>query len=425
MRRLRVLPTVGIAIAMLLTALAGPVSATPGQLDHFFNNTGKTTTFVAGGTGYAVAIDHMGRILVAGYTLTPSADLALARFLPDGTPDPSFGNGTGRVITNLGGTDYAFDVAIQSNGSIVVAGERDLPNSSAFAVVRYGIHGVLDPTFGGDGKVFIDFGRRYQGANAVAVGGSGNIVVGGYASNGTASQWALARLKPNGTLDPTFGTGGKVFTDLSATNEALEDLKIGAGGVITATGFAEFNLVPRFAVTQYLINGRLDPSFGNGGKNFIDVSAGSDVAYALARQRDGKIVIAGYAQHGGQQDWGLVRLGVHGRLDAAFGSGGRVITTFPGTQEYAYGVVVQPNGKIVVVGRANTQNGADFCVVRYRIAGTLDTTFGTGGKVFTDFSKGEDFARGVALQTNGKIVVAGEAQVGGRRRMAVARYLPT
>lgn len=229
MRRLLAIPSVGLAIAVLLAAFAAPASATPGQLDHFFNNTGKNTALIAGGTGYAVAIDHIGRVLVAGYTLSSATDIALARFLPDGKPDPSFGTG-GRVITNLGGTDYAFDVAIQRNGSIVVAGERDLPNSSMFAVVRYGIHGVLDKSFGGgDGKVLIDFGRRYQGANAVAVGDSGKIVVGGFASNGTASQWALARLNPNGTFDGGFGHGGKVLTDLSPTNEQLEDLRIGTG----------------------------------------------------------------------------------------------------------------------------------------------------------------------------------------------------
>jgi hypothetical protein len=182
--------------------------------------------------------------------------------------------------------------------------------------------------------------------------------------------------------------------------------------------------VPKFAVAQYRIDGRLDTTFGNGGKNLIDVSAGSDIAYALARQRDGKFVVAGYAANGGGDDWGVIRLGVHGRLDAAFGNGGKVVTAFSSAYEYAYGVIVQTNGKIVVVGRAKGPSGPDFCLVRYRVTGTPDTTFGAGGRVFTDFGGGEDTARGVALQSNGKIVVAGEAQAGGTRRMAAARYLP-
>ena len=431
MRRSRTASALLITLTVVigLTIVAAPAGATPGQLDRSFNGIGKNSAFAAGATGYAVAIDHMGRILVAGYTLTANTNIALARFLPNGHFDPSFGNGTGRVITDLGGTDYGFDVAIQQNGSIVVAGERDTANSSEFAVVRYGIHGVLDKTFSGDGKAFISFGRRYQGANAVAIGGRGNIIVGGFASNGTADEWAMARLLPNGTLDPTFGTGGKVTTDMSATNEQLEDLLIGPGGTITAAGFAETNLVPRFALAQYLIGGHLDPSFGTGGKTLIDVSAGSDIAYSIARQSDGKFVLAGFASNGGRQDWGLARVGPHGRLDPTFGNGGKVITHFTSAYEYAYGVAMQANGKIVVVGRANAPGvvtgAVDFCVARYRVSGLLDSTFGSGGKVFTDFDKGEDTARGVAMQSNGRIVVAGEAQFGKFRKMAVARYLPT
>jgi uncharacterized delta-60 repeat protein len=417
------------ALVLALTFLATPAVAKPGQLDRSFNGNGKNSAFAAGATGYAVAINQKGRILVAGYTLGANTNIALARFLPNGHFDPSFGGGTGRVITDLGGTDYGFDVAIQPNGSIVVAGERDLANSSEFAVVRYGIHGVLDKSFSGDGKAFIDFGRRYQGANAVAIGGSGNIVVGGFASNGTADEWALARLRPNGTLDPTFGKDGKVTTDMSATNEQLEDLLIGPGGTITAAGFAESGFVPRFALAQYLIGGGLNPTFGSHGKSLIDLSAGSDIAYSIARQPDGKFVLAGFASNGGQQDWGLARVGPHGRLDPTFGHGGKVVTHFTPAYEYAYGVALQANGKILVVGRANRPTGgagpADFCVARYRVTGVLDDTFGVGGKVFTDFDKGGDTARGLALQADGRIVVGGEAQFGKIRKMGVARYLPT
>ena len=130
------------------------------------------------------------------------------------------------------------------------------------------------------------------------------------------------------------------------------------------------------------------------------MSAGSDIAYGLARQRDGKFVLAGFANNGGGKDWGIVRVGPHGRLDPTFGNGGKVVTHFTASYEYAYGVVVQSNGKIVVVGRANQPSGGpeapDFCIVRYRVGGKLDDTFGVGGRTFTDFGGGEDTARGVA-----------------------------
>ena len=415
---------VALTLAIAATAFSAPASATPGELDHFFNNTGKNSTFVAGGTGYAVAIDHHGRTLVAGYTQGAHTDIAIARFLPDGKLDNTF-NGDGRVTTSLGGLSYAFDVAVQSDGKIVVAGERDLANSSSFAIVRYTMHGALDTTFGSGGRVLVGFGRRYQGANAIGIGIAGNIVVGGFASDGTASQWAMVRLLPNGAKDTTFGSGGKVLSDFSATNEQMESLIVGAGGTITAGGFAEVDLAPRFTIAQYNVRGRLITTFAHHGRNLIDVSKGADIAYGLARQPDGKFLLVGSADNAGQLDWGLARVGPHGLLDPGFGGDGTVVTHFTAGNDYAYGTAVQPNGRIIVVGRGNGPNGADFCVVRYLVNGTLDTTFGTGGKVFTDFDHGQDTARGVALQTNGKIVVGGEAQFGGVRRLAAARYLPS
>ncbi len=251
MRRISIL-----LAAVFIMVLATPVHASPGQLDKFFSGDGKQTAFPSGATGYAVVLDKQGRILVAGYTLTAKTDIALARFLPNGKPDPDFGGGDGRVITNLGGTDYGFDVALQSDGKIVVAGERDFNDRSQFAVVRYGIRGVLDKSFSKDGMNFTEFGKKYQGANAVVIGASGNIILGGYTSNGSSSRWAMARYRPNGSLDPNFGKGGKVSTDVSPTVEQIEDLTLVPGGQIVAAGYAETSLTPRFAIGQYLSGGQ-------------------------------------------------------------------------------------------------------------------------------------------------------------------------
>ncbi len=132
----------------------------------------------------------------------------------------------------------------------------------------------------------------------------------------------------------------------------------------------------------------------------------------------------GYVDRAGAGDWGIVRFGPKGRLDKTFGNKGKVITAFGPDYDYAYGVAVQPNGKIVVVGRA-TRDTTEFGVVRYKPSGGLDLTFGGDGKVLTDFFLGGDLARGVALQSNGKIVVAGAAGAGNKLRIAVARYLNT
>jgi uncharacterized delta-60 repeat protein len=416
--------SIGPALAgLLVLSLVTPAFATPGHLDAFFSGDGKQTAFPHGSTSYATAIDKQGRIVVAGYTLKSHSDMAVARFLPNGKPDPRFGGGDGRVTVNLGGTDYAFDVALQSDGKIVLAGERDTAAGTAFAVARLGIRGVLDKTFSKDGKAFATFGKTYQGANAVAIGPRGNILVGGFTSNGNESRWALARFGQKGVLDKSFGGDGKVTIDTSATDEQIEDLLITPKGRILASGYSEMGLIPRFSIAQFYSGGKLDKAFGHKGINRLDISKGSDIAYGMARQPDGKILMVGYADAAGKGDWGIVRVGPKGRLDTTFGGGdGIVLTAFGPAYEYAYGVVVQTNGKIVVAGRA-VRGDADFCVIRYKPAGGLDLTFGGEGKAFTDFFGGDDTARGVALQSNGKIVVAGEAVSKGVRRMAVARYL--
>lgn len=416
---------VPLAVLILVsTVLSARALALPGRLDPYFNAGGKQISFIHGGTGYAVAIDGRGRIVVAGYTMTRNTDVALARFLSNGRPDPDFGGGDGRVSADLGGTDYAFDVAIQPNGRIVVAGERDLTNHSQFAVARFGTGGLLDPSFSGDGKAFVDFGTTFQGANALALGPRGTIVIGGFTSNGSTGRWAMARLLSDGKLDPAFGNGGKVSTNTSATDEQIEDLIVMPRGAIVAAGYAEVSLVPTFAVALYGSGGRLNPRFGTGGKSFVDVSRGSDIAYGIAQRPTGGFIVVGYAGHAGASDWGMVALTAQGHLDGSFMDGGRVITGFGPAFEYAYGVAIQPNGRIVVVGRASRAN-ADFCVIRYGPGGRTDLAFGSRGKAFTDFSHDQDTARGVALQTNGKIVVAGEAVRNGVHLMAVARYLGT
>jgi len=405
--------------------LAAPVQAASGRLDKSFSGNGKQTQFPKGATGYSVAIDKQGRILVAGYTLTAKTDLALARFLPNGKPDPDFGKGDGRVTTNLGATDYGFDVALQADGKIVVVGERDFNDHSQFAVVRYGIRGVLDKSFSKDGMNFTEFNKKYQGANAVAISPTGDIIVGGYTSNGSTSRWALARYRPNGSLDPRFGKGGKVTTDVSPTVEQIEDIALVPGGRIVVGGYAESSLTPRFAIGQYGSGGKLDRSFGHDGVTTVDVTKGGDTAYGLARQRDGKLILVGYVSRGGAGDWGIVRFGPKGRLDKGFGTKGQVVTAFGPAYDYAYGVAIQPNGRIVVVGRA-TGDTSDFGVVRYKPGGGLDKGFGRDGKVLTNFDQGDDLARGVALQSNGKIVVAGVAGVAKNTfRIALARYLNT
>jgi uncharacterized delta-60 repeat protein len=421
-RRIAALPFT-LALVALLTA---PAHAGPGQLDKFFSNDGRATAFANGANGYAVAIDAKGRIVVAGSTQGVHPDFAVARFLPNGSPDTGFSK-DGRVSTNLGGSDYAFDLALQEDGKIVVAGERDTSSKNSFAIVRYLPKGGLDTGFGGgDGIVLTDFGKRYQGANAVVVYPNGNIAAGGFASNGSTGRWAIARYGPRGVLDKTWGKDGRVTVDLSSSDESIRDLLFVPGGKLIGVGYAESGLTPRFAVAQFRPKGTLDPNFGNKGFNMTDVSKGSDIGYGGALQPDGKIVVVGYANDNGRADWALVRYGPKGRLDKTFGGDGKVVTKLTKQYDFASAVAIQANGRLIVVGRATRADTTDdFGVFRYKPGGALDQSWSGNGKVFTDFGSGNDTARDVAIQENGKIVVAGDGQVEGTHRVAVARYLAT
>src|SRR5947209_5776224 len=256
--------------------------------------------------------------------------------------------------------------------------------------------GDLDATFGTGGRVLTDFGGG-AGARALALQADGRIVVAGLSRVGVGDDFALARYNPNGSLDSSFGSGGRVLTDFGLDDEARAVVLQADGKIVVAGGSGG----AFFALARYNADGTLDPSFGSEGRVCTNVG-GRDGARALALQSDGKIVVAGFSDVVGF-GFALARYNPDGSLDPSFGSGGRVLT---GGVALARGLALQSDGKIVVAGFSDAGGGQDFALARYNPDGTLDLTFGTGGKVTTDFG-GFDDAFALALPTDGKIVVAG------------------
>ncbi len=185
------------------------------------------------------------------------------------------------------------------------------------------------------------------------------------------------------------------------------------------TGFAFTGGSGDFAVARYNAGGILDTSFGTGGKVTTNFG-GDDRGFSVALQDDGKIVVAGTKFAGGSGDFALARYNAAGSLDATFGTGGKVTTNFGG-YDRGLSVAIQSDGMIVAAGTSPGGGSADFALARYNAIGALDTTFGTGGKVTTDFG-GNDDVRSVTIQSNGKIVVVGN-NGGGSPDFALARYL--
>lgn len=297
------------------------------------------------------------------------------------------------------------DLVIQSDGKIVAAGGNTL--------ARYNTNGSLDTSFGTGGSA-----STSMIINSAAIQSDGKIVVAGniYVSSnlGGASGYAfaLSRFNANGSIDTTFGTSGMVSTrTIMYGDQYLLDIAIQADGKLVVAGYtqsgAEFS---SFAVARYNTDGTLDSRFGSNGIVITDITSNADQAYGVAIQPDGKIIAVGFANDSitYSGDFALVRYTSSGTLDSTFGSNGIVRTDLFGGYDQATKVTLQSDGKIVAVGLTLRAN-EDFAVARYNSDGTLDSTFGTGGKAAIDFGVYSDQAQAVAIQTDGKIVVAGAA----------------
>jgi uncharacterized delta-60 repeat protein len=400
-----------------------------GALDPTFGAGGKVTTAFPGAAltlASDVVVQPNGRIVTVGVTYSAATgfqgDLALARYLPDGRLDPSFGTG-GRVVTDLGGDEFFPKAALQSDGKIVVAGTTYAPGDFVgdFAVARYNPDGSLDAGFGARGKVITDFGGN-EALNDIAVQPNGKIVVVGTSFD--EGDFALARYNADGSLDAGFGAGGKVITDLGGYDSA-SSVAIQPNGKVVVGGDS-FNLDTfndDLALARYSADGSLDPSFGTGGKVIANLGAQEAIG-DIALQANGKIVALGTTIDfvTSNADFELARFNTDGSLDTTFGAGGHVTTDFGGFDVGAE-VVIQPDGKIVAAGPYQGLV-SDFGLARYNSDGSPDAGFGTDGVVTTDFGGDFNLNFNVALQPDGKIVSAGTAfdpDTGGLV-IAVARY---
>jgi uncharacterized delta-60 repeat protein len=279
--------------------------------------------------------------------------------------------------------------------------------------------GDLDLSFGSGGIVLTSFAPDqywYDSARTVRVQPDGKIVVGGWISdtdNNGDHGFFLARYHPTGALDASFGTNGKITGPINSGEMVGNDIALQPDGKIIAVGYGFFS--SWFAVHRYNANGTLDASFGAGGVVLTPIN-GSGGASSVAIQADGKIVVAGYVSSPGQSysDFAVVRLLPDGSLDTSFGGTGKVITSVGNNYSYAGKVLLQPDGKIVAVGSAFVGNNQGLALVRYNSDGSLDSGFGSSGKIIHGVFNPSIFWFGDAvLQPDGKIIASGHFSAGG------------
>ena len=422
-----------LPVFIIASLLFSSPSATAADvsLDTSFDTDGKVTTAIGASNdlAYSMVLQSDGKIVVAGYSVIGgNADFALARYNTNGSLDTSFDT-DGKLTTDFGGGgDVASSMVLQSDGKIVVAGYSAIGVNYDFALARYNTDGSLDTSFGTEGKVTTDFGASDDLASSMILQSDGKIVVAGYAfieaNANFVANFALARYNNNGSLDTSFGTEGKVTTAIGGGGDLASSMVLQSDGKIVVAGYSVIGAITstHFALARYNTDGSLDTSFGTEGKLTTDFGASDDPAYSVILQSDGKIVVAGYSVIGGNADFALARYNTNGSLDTSFDTDGKLTTAIGASGDGASSMILQSDGKIVVAGYSAIGGNYDFALARYNTDGSLDTSFDTDGKVTTAIGFG-DVASSMVLQSDGKIVVAGYSYTGGYADFALARYI--
>jgi uncharacterized delta-60 repeat protein/uncharacterized repeat protein (TIGR02543 family) len=425
---------------------------TDGSLDTSFNTTGKIITTHGSNSVAIQPVDH--KIMVVGSDSSNGyISFTLARFNTDGTPDTGFGT-AGRVTMNMPPAymSEANSVAVQSDGQIVIAGtNRSGPATGSFTLARFNkLDGQLDATFSPNG---INQYHNYPGALVTAIGTSddeaksvaiqsdGKVVAAGFSFNGTHNVFALARYNTNGSLDTTFNPNsangpfpGVVTTTIGSVDDEIRSVAIQPDGKIVAAGISNNGSQKVFALVRYNIDGSRDTGFGSSGIVTTAIGQLDDEINSVAIQPDGKIVAAGSyeAELTGpapfyQTNWAqavlftLIRYNTNGTRDASFGTNG-LVTAAIGAWDFGGGVMgswtkansvaIQPDGKIVATGYAQTSGSFSIplalAMARYRgDRVTYNGNGSTGGFAPTDSTNYTAGAHVIAAPNSGSLVRSG------------------
>ena len=402
--------TLSTLLAMLLSFC---LVAQDGSLDQRFGTGGKAYVTPPGlnqSLSKTVVQPDGKTVLVGrasdgfGYTFS------VARFNANGTPDSTF-DGDGVAVTQIvagSRNDNVTTVAVQPDGKIIAAGN----SNNNFVLVRYNINGSLDASFDGDGIVNTPL-PGFSVIYSVVVLGNGKILAGGASNPGaTLSDFTLARYNANGTLDASFDTDGILTTNIANTSsDILYSLAIQLDGKIVAAGSSNSD----FAIVRYSADGILDNTFNGNGRLTLDFGL-NEIAYSLAIQADGKLVVAGVSNSDAVFHTAVARVLANGQPDNSFDLDGK-LSTAVGESDQFYSVLIQQDAKVVASGTTYSNGSSDFVVVRYNADGSLDNSFDADGKLPIDMGSAEAFATVAGWGTT--LVVGGYSN----NRLAVVRLV--
>lgn len=398
----------------------------PADLDTGFSGDGKIYLDLNSSSQehiHGLVIQSDGKIVVVGSQANPTSmeDTVVVRFNADGTEDF-------RDVRDIDGSlqiEILYDVALQSDGKIVGFGTRGTADLN-FLAIRFNSSGTLDTTFGTSGYVTMDMGTGNEPDFAWAgkIQSDGKIILAGDGNN----QICAVRYNSDGSVDTSFATGGVLKTTFSGQGDSCRDLIVQPDGKIILAGYCDGPDSRDFAIIRLNSDGSPDSSFNGGSPVIRDIvgSLSDDTCLGAALQSDGKILLAGRADvsnSDGYTEFVVSRFNSDGSVDTSFGAGGTAVAEFSlnlVTNDSANAIAVQSDGKIVLAGEAADESSKRFGVARFNSDGTLDTGFDMNGMVETAFS--DATAYDVAIQSDGKIVVAGDVDVN-MGDVGLARYL--
>lgn len=318
-------------------------------------------------------------------------------------------------------------IAVQADGRILAGGSASNGKNEDGLVMRFLPGGQVDDSFGGANGVREAFGDEEDEYFAIGLQNDGRVIAAGSSSLARRNFFILARYTQRGDLDRSFATNGKAVTEIGAMRDAARCMQIQDDGRILVAGSSSNDADGGdndFAVVRYTAGGALDPTFAQEGKATVDFEEGDDVANCIALQKDGKAIIAGNSVKSGRSVLALVRLNADGKRDTTFGRRGKVLTELPGKNGIATGVVLQSDGKMIVVGSIYGGGRRDVILLRYNPDGSADGDFGMDGRVIAEAGESVD-GNCVLLQPDGKIIVAGASSDGHRYGFCAFRFLPS
>jgi uncharacterized delta-60 repeat protein len=421
---------VAATLGLLIAASSTPAAALAGRLDVSFAGTGWTRKALASGqdSGLAdVVRGPKGSIVGAGRVGTGGeTDMAIVRLRSGGGFDTAFGDGGVTTVNFFGDEDRAEGVARDTHGRIVVAGTAKNAGATQFAIARLRSGGGMDPSFSGDGRQTTNLLGLGSAAIDVAVDGVDRVIAVGYTQSGASEyQTAIVRYRADGTLDPGFSGDGVIFPELPGSTDFAWTVAADAKNRVLAAGsYTTPGDVSRWFVLRLKPGGGLDPTFaGDGIREFGlwpgGVLSDDGVAYAITVTAAGRILVGGYQEIGGSFRVGIARMRSNGTFDPTFSGDGRTAFLADGREAEADAVMVDGKGRAVFVGY--TSGSPDLVVGRLRPGGGRDPSFGGNGVDVRNIV-GANYGNGAFLDAKGRLVVGGSNYAASIRAL-VARFL--